>query len=210
VKTPFKVPGHHLFPDVAASNIQYMPTLKEFLDNFNGCTLPNELMQFLEFQNRSDGDVFSEGFEFSTDEKQGLYYGWSKDPDFLNNLFPFARANYSGSFYAFWRNSAATDLNDMPIAIFGDEGGEHIVAENFLQLLKILTFDAEPMVSHDKVIYYKDEEDYRPSPKSDSFKKWIRASFNIDPIDSADEIVHLAQEKYGRSFNDWKLKYLKV
>ena len=187
-----------------------MPSLKEFSGNFNGRKLPNELVQLLEFQNKSGGDVFSEGFELSANVKQGLYYGWSKNPDFLNNLFPFARANNSGSFYAFWSNSTTANLNDMPIVIFGDEGGEHIIAEDFLQLLKILTYDSEPMVDPDKVIYYKDEEGYRPSPKLDSFKRWIKETFNIDPTDSPDEIVNLARKKYWGAFDEWKLKYLKV
>jgi hypothetical protein len=187
-----------------------MPTFKEFSDNFDGRKLPDELLQILEFQSKSGGDVFSEGFGLSSNVKQGLYYGWSKNPDFLNNLFPFAMANRSGSFYAFWNNSTTANLNDMPIAIFGDEGGEHIVAEDFLQLLKILTYDSEPMVDHDAVMYYKDEEQYRPSPKLDSFKRWIKEAFDIDSIDSPDELVNLAQKKYQGAFNDWKLKYLKV
>jgi hypothetical protein len=184
-----------------------MLTLKDFSEIFNGHNLPAELLQVLEFQNNTGG-VFSEGFKLSANEREALYYGWSKDPDFLNDLFPFARANASGSFYAFWSHSTTASLNDMPIVIFGDEGGEHIVAEGFLAFLRLLTYDAAPMVDHREVIYYKDQEGYEPSPKSGSFRKWVKNTFEIDQANSPDEIVHSAQKKYQAAFNEWKLKYL--
>jgi hypothetical protein len=66
------------------------------------------------------------------------------------------------------------------------------------------------MVGHDEVTYYKDEEQYQPSPKLESFKKWIKETFNIDSIDNPSGIVNLAQKRYQGVFNDWKLKYLEV
>ena len=90
----------------------------------------------------------------------------------------------------FWLDYSTTaDLNKMPIVLFGDEGGEHILADDLLQLLQILTYDSEPMVDHDKVSYYKDQEQYQPSPRLGGFKEWVKETFNIDSIDNPDEIV---------------------
>jgi len=124
---------YYTFRDGTIAKMLNILTLTEFSDVLNGRNLPYELLQILEFQNQSDGR-FSEGFNLSANYKQHLYYEGPKNPDYLNNLIPFARANFSGSFYAFWDNSTTADLKAMPIVIFGDEGGEHIVAENLLQL----------------------------------------------------------------------------
>jgi hypothetical protein len=187
-----------------------MPTIEEFTENFHGHEIPHELLLLLEFQDKSGTDIFSVGFELACNFKEGLSYRWSKDPDFLNDLFPFAIANRSGSFYAFWNKSASSQLMEMPIVLFDVDGGEHIVAEDLSQLLQILTYDAEPTVDQEAVRFPRDAEQYKPSPKLDQFKTWIKETFNVDEVENPELIVRVAQEKHQQSFNDWKVQYLEA
>ncbi|SKA28720.1 hypothetical protein SAMN04488128_10321 [Chitinophaga eiseniae] len=78
------------------------------------------------------------------------------EPVFLAQLIPFAQANGSGSFYALWQHNDSTDLNELPVGVFGDEGGEYGVAENLNRFLQLLTIDAEPMI-FDGVNYFREQ-----------------------------------------------------
>ena len=60
---------------------------------------------------------------------------------------PFAQATGGGSFYALWSDGQTKTTSDMPVVVFGDEGGAHVVAENVRGLLQLLTYGVEPMVS---------------------------------------------------------------
>jgi hypothetical protein len=182
-----------------------MATLQEFSKNFDGKAVPEALSQLLEFQEEAGFENYAQGFGLLYDDKGGLKNGWSNDPAFLSRLMPFAQANGSGSFYALWQYENAVGLHRLPVVLFGDEGGEYIVAENIKGLLQLLTLDVEPMV-FEEVSFYKDAG-HEPSDYAKNYKKWLKSRFALDAIEKAEQIVGPAREKYQASFDAWKKQY---
>lgn len=174
--------------------------LTEFEQNFKNYTIPTELIFLKYFQDRLP--EYSEGFYLLVDDKSGIKT-WSENQDFLDRLMPFAQANCSGSTYGIWNDGTDKPLNQLPIVVFGDEGGVHIVAENILQLMQILTFDTEISVDFDQAYFYKDEDDYEESEDNSSYKNWLKENFQLDPIADPDKIIEKAQEKYKVAFDNW-------
>jgi hypothetical protein len=181
-----------------------METLQEFAQNFGGKPVPETLAQLLEFQDETGFEEYSEGFGLLYDDKGGLE-SWCAEPAFLDKLMPFAQANGSGSFYALWQYDDVTNLNSLPVVLFGDEGGEYIVAENIKGLLQLLTLDAEPM-TYEKVSFYRDPEN-EPSEYAEEYKSWLKERFNLEPINEEEKIITPAQEKYQAAFDAWKNQY---
>lgn len=126
---------------------------------------------------------------------------------FLEKLFPFAQANGSGSFYCIWNDGTSKAMNKMPIVVFGDEGGVHIVAENILQLLHLLTFDTEITVSDEEIYFYKNKDDYEESEDLNEFLKWLKSDFGLDQIHETSNIINAAQTKYKFEFDKWFKQY---
>src|SRR6218665_3794612 len=94
-----------------------------FKNNLGLTEIPSELEKLINFQNNLSGfECYSQGFGVLIDDKSGLAT-WSEDSAFLDRLLPFAQANGSGSFYTFWNDGTDKPLNQMPIIVFGDEGG---------------------------------------------------------------------------------------
>jgi hypothetical protein len=182
-----------------------MSSLQEFSQNFGGKPVPDALAQLLEFQNETGFEYYAEGFGLQYDDKSGLRYGWSEAPAFLDKLMPFAQANGSGSFYALWQHDDSTDLANLPVVVFGDEGGEFVVAENIAGLLQLLTLDSEPMIYED-VSFYKDPED-DPSEYAADYRNWLKERFKLDPVEEGDDIIVPAQEKYQAAFDKWKNQF---
>lgn len=170
-------------------------------------TISFGLAQLIEFQeNQSAFECYSQGFGIATDYRDGLE-SWSNDPQFLDKLFPFAQANGSGSFYAFWDSGEGyLSMHLMPIVVFGDEGGQWVVAESFDELLQLLSYDTEITVSPDDVYFYKDEDDDE-NEDAQIFREWLGQYFKHLPIitsnEQADMIIKNAQQKYQAKFNDW-------
>jgi hypothetical protein len=119
----------------------------------------------------------------------------------LNKLIPFAQANYSGSFYAIWVSDSKKPLNQLPIVVFGDEGGIHIVAENILQLLHLLTCDAEIIVDDNSDYFSK--ENHNESKYLQDYLKWIKEKYNLEPIIESEKLIEIARDKYQTQFNNW-------
>ena len=181
--------------------------IKEFKENWGLTEIPTELEKLIYFQtNISSYENYSDGFGVLIDEKWGLK-AWSEDDLFLEKLFPFAQANGSGSFYCIWNDGTSKPMNNMPIVVFGDEGGVHIVAENILQLLHLLTFDTEITVDFDEIFFYKDEDDYEESEDLDEFLKWLKDDYNLDKIEDTSTIISSAQDKYKENFEKWFKQY---
>src|SRR5207237_1016206 len=111
-------------------------TPEDYAKNIPGFTVPKEIVELIEFQNIHGVENYSEGFGLGTDDKSFLAI-WSKHRDFLANLMFLGDANGTGSDYFFWRRGKGKKLSEMPIVIFGDEGGEHVVAQNLRELLEI-------------------------------------------------------------------------
>lgn len=181
--------------------------IKEFKENWGLTTIPIELEKLIYFQtNISSFENYSQGFGVLIDDKSGLK-SWSEDTSFLDKLFPFAQANGSGSFYAIWNDGTTKPMNEMPIVVFGDEGGVHIVAENILKLLHLLTFDTEIFVDFGEVLFYKNEKDYRESEDFDEFLKWLKGDYGLEQIQEHSDIISSAQEKYKEEFDKWFGQY---
>ncbi len=160
------------------------------------------------FDKKYGGENYCESFAINKfDDDSGLDAGWSKDSAFLKQLYPFARATGSGSFYAIWQVKPGDDLSTAPIVVFGDEGGEHVVAQNIDDFLRILVFDVEPSIDHDKVYYYK-AKDHKASDEHRAYRKWLKDEFGISNVPHPDRIVKAAQEKFGAAFAKWKKPFL--
>ncbi|HUP13236.1 MAG TPA: hypothetical protein VM187_13510 [Niastella sp.] len=183
-----------------------METLEEFALNFDGKPVPVALIKLLEFQIETGFESYCEGFGLYRDDKGGLKNGWSANPDFLARLMPFAQANAGGSFYAIWQYDDAVPIDALPVVLFGDEGGEFVVAEDIYAFLCLLTLDTEPM-TYQEVSYYKDEDDDR-TEYSGEYRNWLKKHFNLDAIDDENEILAPAIEKYQSRFHSWLALYL--
>ena len=186
-------------------------TIKECSQNFMGYPVPTILVNLLAFEtDNAINDYYSESFELIVDDKYELKI-LSKESTFLDQLFPFAQADNNGSFYAFWLTKGQ-DLNTAPIVVFGSDGGYHVVANNLLSLLRLLSLDVEPIVDEDGVYYNKDEENYEPSPYSRKFKKWLREYYFLSPISTnfvAEQLVEEAQDLYQELFLLWMAPFVK-
>jgi hypothetical protein len=183
-----------------------MPTAEAFATNFQPHAVPVELAKLLAFQDEYGFGGYSEGFGLTIDDKGGLR-SWSEDPEFLATLLPFGQANGTGSFYALWADGKSQDPSAFPVVLFGDEGGVHVVAENVRGLLRILTYDAEPMVDHGAVSYYKDEEDHDQSDGHDDYVEWLANELGLEPVEDPASIVGAAEAQYKAGFDAWFAKY---
>ncbi|WP_409490889.1 hypothetical protein [Amycolatopsis sp. cmx-11-12] len=150
----------------------------------------------------SASDFLADGFElYDYDDKERHFPKELDDPQFLSRLIPFAQANGSGSMYALWRSSDETDLALLPVVAFGDEGGEHVIARDFQDFLRLLGYDAEIMVDHDSAYYFREEDDDH-SGSHDEFVEWLQQR-GLAPAEDPDAVVAAAQEVHGERFRAW-------
>jgi len=182
-----------------------MTSLAEFSTNFTGAAVPDELVKLLAFQDEHGFESYSECFGLLADDKGGLR-SWSSDAGFLDQLMPFAQATGGGSFYALWAHGAAT-ASELPVVVFGDEGGVHVIAENVGQLLRLLTFDVEPMVDHDGVTYYK-AKDFEPRESAGEYRRWLATELGLQPVDDPAPLVAAAQQRHKAAFDAWMAQFV--
>jgi hypothetical protein len=188
--------------------------IDEFRENLGWKALPEDLEKLIVFLTGIDaldeGDI-AESFAILIDDKTGLSV-WSSQKAFLDRLHPFAAANGSGSFYAIWDDGSGHPLNQMPIVVFGDEGGEHIVAENLQTLWQLLSYDVEISVDHDDAFFYRDE-DAEESPYRADYLSWLKKNYGFSPISSSEEakaLIDKAQAKYQKPFEAWAKPFFKA
>ncbi|MFB9080539.1 hypothetical protein ACFFLS_20610 [Flavobacterium procerum] len=182
-------------------------SLEEFSSQFGAYKIPEDLVKLCDFQSQYGEETFSECFYLHSIDKTGLKT-WSEDEAFYDSFIEFARANGSGSSYAYWL--VDSDLNKCPIVVFGDEGGIHVVAENTQKLISLLTYDTEISVDHDKAYFYKDEDYYEESENINEFRDWAKKTFNLSVIETdedADAITNEAKKIYGKKLNDFLTKF---
>lgn len=197
---------------------------ERFAKNFQGQPVPQALQLLTEaWQN----DLFAmpEGFEFYEDDgNSGIKAGWTTAAGAVQNLFTFAQANNAGSFYALWRQHEGQSTDDMPVVLFGDEGGTMIVAPNARALMELLTVYAEPYISSD----YNADEDLYPSGRDyirysetdwaeiteydedrparfQAFVDWIGFKFQYAPLtpEQAMEKTKAYQTQWQSAFEAW-------
>jgi hypothetical protein len=177
----------------------------DFATNFGGRTVPEELQKLLAFQTRPGRTRYADGFELVVDDKEGLR-SWSEEAEFLDALMPFAQANGTGSFHALWVNGPA-EPGQLPVVIFGDEGGVHIVAENVRGLLQMLTFDSEPSVSHAGVSFFKEPDTHRASKGHADYETWLKTELGLDPVDDPTPMIERAQASLQAPFEQWMRRF---
>ena len=183
-----------------------MLKIEKFAKNFPGYPVPEELSLLLTFEQKHGAESYSQGFSLSAGDESAVA-SWSKDKDFLKRFMTFASANGTGSVYGIWDDGKSKPLNERPVVVFGDEGGVHIVAKNIVELMHLLTYDAEISVDHEEAYFYKDEDDDEETENAQSYKDWLKEKFNLDEVNDPGEIVASAQNEYKASFDTWFAQY---
>lgn len=186
-----------------------MIDIQDFRQNLGLSQLPAGMEQLIEFQNERSGfEEYAQGFGLLIDDKSGIG-SWSEDPDFLDHILPFAQANGSGSIYAFWKAAGSANPDEYPVLVFGDEGGVHVVAENFREFLKLLTYDTEISVDFDEAYFYKDEDDYEASEDHEEYLSWLMENFKLEKEEDPDGVIETAQARCKQEFDQWFGLYYK-
>lgn len=174
--------------------------LKEFQQNFGGRYPSKEFVYLHAFQ--QEMPHYAQGFYLQAYDKSGLKT-WSEDPHFLRQLMPFAQANSSGATYALWDDGQGKPMNEMPVVVLGgEEGGIHIVAENILQLMRLLTFDTEIYTDHTSTYFYRSST-HTSSEGAPHYRTWLKENFMQDPVQDIAPIMEGAQKKYKLPFDNW-------
>lgn len=162
-----------------------------------------------DLEDRLGFENYAEGFGLFEEygDTFGLVAGWSKDPGFSARLIPFAQANGSGSFYALWRLDDQMDLATLPVVVFGDEGGQHVVARNLRELFQLLGFDTEISVDWDSADFYR-ELDHPHTAGHAEYVAWLGQYFGLPVTEDPDALVAVAQAELGQRFADWAQPFL--
>lgn len=206
-----------------------MLDLHKFIALFNGQPVPEDLIRLGGFQNVVK-EQYTESFWLTDRERNGLEAGWSKDPAFLDRIVAIAVANGSGSFYGLWNPDNGTAPAQWPVVIFGDEGGEWVIADNIRELLQLTALDVEPYVDHEQVFFYmdgdeddEDEEDAEDEKEDDEddedderrgsdaiedYREWLSDVAELAPIADPEPVIARAQEKWQAAFDAWKAPFL--
>ncbi|WP_051877089.1 hypothetical protein [Streptomyces natalensis] len=100
-----------------------------------------ELNGLKEFDERCGSEYYANGFELVEFGRPSGAETYSDEQEFIDSFVCFARANRSGSDYAFWRVDHGADLATSPVVVFGDEGGICVVAGNLRDLFRQLGCD---------------------------------------------------------------------
>jgi hypothetical protein len=169
-----------------------------------------ELNQLKEFEDALGEFYYAEGFFLMDYNPPDEFSTWSEDPTFTAGLIAFAKGNDTGSVYALWRVDDRADLATLPVVVFGDEGGELVVARSLLELFQLLAFDTEVTVSYKGEVYYyrdPDEPEVRHSPGHEAYVAWLSRTFGLAPVDDTDAVIAAAQGQYAEAFKAWKAQY---
>lgn len=167
------------------------------------------LNSLYELQTEVGSEEYAEGFELTDYGDTSGLETWSVDREFLNKLVPFAQANASGSLYALWNHAEGSHLTNVPVVIFGDEGGQHVVARSLAELLQIVGYDAEASVDHDEVYFYRGADDYEASPGRERYVQWLGDELGVEPTEDPAALVAAAQRELGAAFDSWISPFLR-
>ncbi len=176
------------------------------------------LNQLHAFQAQRGYDGFSAGFGLTKfDDDSALAARWSRDPQFLNALYPFATANGGGSFYAIWRMRPGDNLSRSPVIFFGDDGTEYVVARNARELISLVMLDtdndndAEHEADEDFSAFTRPGSGYSSNLQHHNFAVWVQQNTPRTASNASDDhdlIIKRAQRLYEPSFKQWKNKYV--
>ncbi|MFG2141282.1 hypothetical protein [Streptomyces sp. NPDC048650] len=169
-----------------------------------------ELERLRQFEQRVPGEWYANGFELHPPADYGDTAGirtWSDEPEFLRCFIAFAQANGSGSIYALWRVDDRTDLAALPVVVFGDEGGVHVVARSLRELFQLLACDAWMWATIDSAYFYPDDDD-EPSERHEDYVAWLKEELGLDPVADPDAVIDAAHEESGGTFDAWMRRYV--
>ncbi|MFD3374134.1 MULTISPECIES: hypothetical protein [unclassified Streptomyces] len=162
-----------------------------------------ELNLLKDFQDRVGYENYADGFGLTEyGDISGLVAGWSDDPEFTGRLIPFAQATGGGSFYALWKLDDRADPAALPVVVFGDEGGQHVVARHVRELFQLLGFDTEISVDWESAYFFRDEDDPH-SDGHDEYAAWLDQHFGLPVAEDPDAVLAVAQAELGQRFTDW-------
>jgi hypothetical protein len=104
--------------------------------------------------------------------------------------------------YALWRVDDRSDLATLPVVVFGDEGGQHVVARNLRELFQLLGYDSEIHVDWDEAYFYRDHgQEHRDGHAE--YVGWLDQNFGLSPANHPDQIVSAARDELGERFAAW-------
>lgn len=176
-------------------------TFDAFENNFQGREIPHELLLLFDFQQEHSNYAqyfLLRGYDLS------ILNLWSEDAHFHQSIIPFARATSFGACYAFWDDGSGRKTDAMPVIVLDRENGINVVAENILQLLRLLTYDIEPVLSDEIFKLSNDKDSYAPSNNIAAYIKWLKNNFDVEPVaDPFEEIIDPAQDKFSEAFENW-------
>lgn len=165
-----------------------------------------ELNLLKQLEGRIGGGNISVGFHLGEFGRTVGIDTWSKDPAFLDSFHSFANANASGSIYAIWRVDDRTDLANLPVVVFGDEGGIGLVARNLRELFRQLACDKALYVG-DFDAGFDDEDD--PEEKDQEYDHhaeyvtWLEQHFGLVPAENPNALVTAAEKQFAARFANW-------
>lgn len=177
-------------------------SFEAFERNFEGKEIPQELILLYAFQENHAN--YSQYFLLRRYDSS-ILKTWNQSDTFISAVMPFARATSFGAIYALWDEGIGKETKDMPVIVLDEENGIDVVAENVLQLLRLLTYDIEPVLDGKCIKLSNDRDSYALSNHIDAYVAWLSDNFKIAPVEEPfEEIIDPAQEKFSDAFWDWE------
>jgi len=175
------------------------PYLLELQERLGDYRVPEIVKKTLEFDCQLGDKYYTPDFGFDAGDTLEDFFDANElnedDIEYLlEYLIEFSRADDTGGIYVFWLKEEIKNIEDMPIVWFGSEGEMELVASNFKDLLSRLTF--------------KYEYDY--ITELERFKKWIKDEFDIDPVNSYDDLEKIAQKArntFQEAYANWLIAH---
>ena len=194
--------------------------LKEYEKAFYGHKIPETLQALAQFEEEVEGETYAESFWLKTDKD--IFNYWLNDSseeeieEYSSHVFPFAHADGTGAFYAFWVKDDTVDLEEAPVVCYGSEGEVKIVSKNLKDLIKILSYGPEGMDGN--YGFYEEESietftQYYPNFMV--FREWMKETLSIEPIknwkvlesEEVNEIIAEANRLYQKDFDAWQYHF---
>lgn len=151
----------------------------------------------------------ADGFELTATSVEALEYFLRDEEQFRKHeksFLIFAQATHSGSLYAFYKKTGATNCEEWPIIVLGDEGGTVVLAKNIFGAMRFWTLNrVQAYVALDGQSFdlFIDNDEIIPS--NQAYKNWIKQEFGLEAISSIEqaeqEILQPAISKYQKTLN---------
>ncbi|MDX3230841.1 hypothetical protein [Streptomyces sp. ME19-01-6] len=180
-----------------------------------------ELSLLKELEDRIGGENISTGFDLTEFGATTGIHTWSDDPEFLDSFLSFAAANATGSIYAIWRVDDRANLADLPVVVFGDEGGIAVVARNLRELFQQLACDKALYVGdYDAGFDDEDDEDDRDDrddrdaeeqsayDRHPEYLAWLEQHFGLAPAEDPNALVVAAEKELAARFANWVGRFI--